>query len=103
MKTHGQLPSLPKKSAPTPTLWSACCACSLRLLVVETLLPDESAWAEGGAEHFGHYLDVNMLVLTGGRERTPDEFRHLLSGSGWWLARVIPRPSPYSIVEAMAA
>ena len=73
------------------------------LLVVETVLPSESAWAKGGVEHFGNHLDINMLVLTGGRERTPEEFGQLFSSSGWRLSRVIPTPSPYSIVEAMAA
>src|SRR5438034_6973920 len=72
------------------------------LLVVETVLPDESAWAEGGAEHFGNHLDINMLVLTGGRERTPEEFGHLFSNSRWRLSRVVPTPSPYSLVEAVA-
>ena len=74
-----------------------------RLLVVETVLPDESAWAAGKGEHFGNHLDINMLVLTGGRERTSDEFASLFADSGWRLSRVIPTPSPYSIVEAVAA
>jgi hypothetical protein len=74
-----------------------------KLLVVETVLPDESAWAADKGEHFGNHLDINMLVLTGGRERTSDEFARLFAGSGWRLSRVIPTPSPYSIVEAVAA
>jgi hypothetical protein len=74
-----------------------------KLLVVETVLPNESAWAAGNGEHFGNHLDINMLVLTGGRERTPDEFAHLFADSGWQLARVIPTSSPYSIVEAVVA
>jgi hypothetical protein len=73
------------------------------LLVVETVLPNERAWALGKAEHFGNHLDINMLVLTGGRERTSDEFARLFPHSGWRLLRVIPTPSPYSIVEAVAA
>jgi len=73
-----------------------------KVLVVETVLPDESAWAEGSGEHFGNHLDINMLVLTGGRERTPAELGRLFSASGWRLSRVIPTPSPYSIVEAAA-
>jgi hypothetical protein len=72
-----------------------------KLLVVETVLPDEDAWAAGKSEHFGNHLDINMLVLTGGRERTPTEFATLLAQSGWKLARVISTPSPYSIVEAV--
>lgn len=74
-----------------------------KLLVVETVLPNESAWAAGNGEHFGNHLDINMLVLTGGRERTPDEFAHLFAESGWQLTRVIPTSSPYSIVEAVVA
>ena len=74
-----------------------------KLLVVETVLPNESAWAAGNGEHFGNHLDINMLVLTGGRERTPDEFARLFADSGWQLTRVIPTPSPYSIVEAVGA
>ena len=74
-----------------------------KLLVVETVLPDESAWAAGNGAHFGNHLDINMLVLTGGRERTPDEFARLFADSGWQLARVIPTSSPYSIVEAVVA
>jgi hypothetical protein len=74
-----------------------------KLLVIETVLPGDSAWATGNGEHFGNHLDINMLVLTGGRERTPDEFSSLLADSGWQVARVIPTSSSYSIVEAVAA
>jgi len=74
-----------------------------KLLVVETVLPNENASAAGTGVHFGNHLDINMLVLTGGRERTPDEFTRLFAASGWRLSRVIPTPSPYSIVEAVAA
>ena len=40
-----------------------------KLLVIETVLPDENAWADGKGEHFGNHLDINIMVLTGGRER----------------------------------
>jgi hypothetical protein len=73
------------------------------VLVIETVLPNESAWQAGQGRHFGHHLDINMLVLTGGRERTPDEFARLFADSGWRLLQTIPTPSPYSIVEAGAA
>jgi predicted transcriptional regulator len=74
-----------------------------KVLVIETVLPNESAWQAGQGRHFGHHLDINMLVLTGGRERTPDEFARLFADSGWRLLQTIPTPSPYSIVEAGAA
>jgi hypothetical protein len=74
-----------------------------KLLVVETVLPDENASGADRGEHFGNHLDINMMVLTGGRERTPAEFASLFAASGWRLSRVVPTPGPYSIVEAVAA
>jgi len=71
-----------------------------RLLVIETVLPNESAWSEDKCEHFGHQLDINMLVLTNGRERTSDELSRLFGECGWRFSRVIQMASPYSIVEA---
>ena len=73
-----------------------------KLLVVETVLPDERAWAAGKGEHFGNHLDINMMVLTGGRERTPEEFARMFGDSGWKMSRVVKTDSPYSIVEAAA-
>jgi len=73
-----------------------------KLLVIETVLPDENDWVNGNGQHFGNHLDINMMVLTGGRERTPDEFARLFAASGWQFSRVIPTRSPYSIVEAVA-
>lgn len=74
-----------------------------KLLVVETVLPDESAWAAGKGVHFGNHLDINMMVLTGGRERTPEEFSRTFGESGWRMSRVVKTASPYSIVEAVAS
>lgn len=74
-----------------------------KLLVVETVLPDENAWAAGKGEHFGNHLDINMMVLTGGRERTPEEFTRMFGESGWRMSRVVATASPYSIVEAAAS
>jgi len=74
-----------------------------KLLVVETVLPEESAWAAGKGAHFGNHLDINMMVLTGGRERAPEEFAQLFGESGWKLLQVVATSSPYSIVEAVAA
>jgi len=42
-----------------------------------------------------------MLVLTGGRERTPDEYRSLLARSGFRLNRVIPTGIDFVILEAL--
>jgi hypothetical protein len=45
-------------------------------------------------------LDIEMLVMTTGRERTLDEWRAVISGAGLRLSRVIPASAWTSIVEA---
>jgi SAM-dependent methyltransferase len=69
-----------------------------RLLIVEKYLPQPMV---RGAVPPG--TDVNMLVLTGGRERTEGEYRDLLRGAGWGLQRVLPTGSISSIFEALPA
>jgi hypothetical protein len=66
------------------------------VLVIETLV------AEGPGPHFSKMLDILMLALTGGRERTPAEHARLLDGAGFRLERVVPTTAQYSIVEAVA-
>ena len=51
----------------------------------------------GREPHFGKFTDLNMLVMTGGLERTEDEFRKLLEASGFRLVRVVHTDSPVSI------
>jgi hypothetical protein len=34
----------------------------------------------GNEPHFSKFIDLNMLVMTGGRERTEEEFRKLYEG-----------------------
>lgn len=47
------------------------------------------------------FIDVIMLLMTGGRERTEAEYRALLRSNGFELTRVIPTPSMLSIIEAV--
>jgi hypothetical protein len=68
---------------------------SARLVVVEQLVQP------GNAPDPARLLDLEMLVLVGGRERTEEEFRGLLSASGFSLARVVPTRLPLSILEAV--
>jgi hypothetical protein len=67
-----------------------------RLLIVETLV------SETAGPHFGKSLDITMLAVTGGRERTESEYAALLAKAGFQLLRVRPTASHYSIVEAAA-
>jgi hypothetical protein len=46
-------------------------------------------------------MDLNMMVVLGGRERTEEEYRHLLQATGFRLERVIPTRSPFSVIEAI--
>ena len=54
------------------------------------LLLVELGLSEPNQPSGGKIIDLFMLVLTGGRERTPDEYRSLLARSGFRLNRVIP-------------
>ena len=47
--------------------------------------------------------DLNVLVLTGGHERTAAEYRTLLGGAGFALARIVPTATPLGIIEATRA
>lgn len=67
-----------------------------RVLVVEHVIE------RGNRADWGKLLDVNMLTLTGGQERTRAEFDALLKRSGLRLERVIPTESAMSILEAVA-
>ncbi len=67
-----------------------------KVLVVDNVIPP------GNDPQWGKKLDINMLVLTGGRERTEKDFAKLFEQSGFELSRVIPTACPLSIVEGVA-
>jgi ubiquinone/menaquinone biosynthesis C-methylase UbiE len=67
-----------------------------RLLLVEMVVPEE----DGNC--FSKLLDLNMLVMTGGRERTHSEFCALLDAAGYQLTKVVPTLAPQSVIEASA-
>jgi hypothetical protein len=57
----------------------------------------------GDAPHPGKILDMVMLVLPGGQERTEAEYAALLAKAGFRLSRVVPTASDASVVEAVPA
>jgi O-methyltransferase domain len=67
-----------------------------RVLIVERLIPDDPADAVPVL-----LSDLNMLVLTGGRERTNAEYGQLLAGAGLKLATVQPVAPPYGAIEGL--
>jgi hypothetical protein len=68
-----------------------------KLLVIEHVLPP------GDVPSFGKLLDLNMLVMPGGVERTEDEFRQLYESAGFRLTRVVPTDGDLSVVEGVPA
>jgi len=70
---------------------------SATVLVVEDLLPEERA--DPGAST----LDIIMLTVTGGRERTVDQLSNLFDAAGFGLVRVTETRSSIRILEAKPA
>jgi hypothetical protein len=69
-----------------------------RVLIIERLIPED------GADPVPTLLsDINMLVLTGGRERTNREYGALLAAAGLRPAGVTPVAFPYGVIEGAAA
>jgi O-methyltransferase domain/Dimerisation domain len=67
------------------------------LLLVEAVLPQRARDIPAAIR-----MDLNMLMLLHGRERTAAEFEHLLSSAGFQMNRIVPTNSPVglSIIEA---
>jgi hypothetical protein len=66
-----------------------------RLLVVESVIPP-------GNEPFGgKFLDLVMLLIPGGKERTEAEYRALFQQAGFDLTKIVPTGSEVSIIEAV--
>ena len=68
-----------------------------KILLVESVIP------AGNQPHLGKFIDIEMMVFPGGRERTEEEFRDLLSKAGLRLNRVVPTKAPLWVIEAVMA
>ena len=66
-----------------------------KLLVVEMIVPCANEFS------VAKLLDLEMLVITGGRERTEPEFRDLLKSSGFRLSRIIPTTESVCVIEGI--
>src|SRR5947209_4584129 len=66
-----------------------------KLLIIETVLP------EGDAPHHAKLMDLLMLTVTGGAERTAEEFTQLLAAAGFKLTRIFPTSTHQSVIEAV--
>ena len=65
-----------------------------RVLIAETIIP------AGNEPNPIKLIDVNMLAVTGGLERTQAEYASLLAAAGLRLERVISTSQPISVLEA---
>jgi O-methyltransferase domain/Dimerisation domain len=65
-----------------------------RLILLDTVLQP------GNQPDFGKLIDLEMMVMPGGRERSEEEFRALLAKGGFALTRVVATESPLAVIEA---
>lgn len=66
-----------------------------KVLIVEMVIPERNVPA------ISKFLDLQMLLFLTGRERTAAEYRDLLGRAGFELTRIVPTPSPYSVIEGV--
>lgn len=68
-----------------------------KLLLVEMVIPRDNSPSVAQA------MDLNMLVLLTGKERTESEYAALLAAGGFKLDRIIPTRTPFSVIESSPA
>jgi hypothetical protein len=68
-----------------------------RVLLIETVVPPTPG------PHLSKELDIVMMALPGGMERTQEEYASLAAKCGLRLKLMVETMSPYSILEVVAA
>jgi hypothetical protein len=66
-----------------------------KLLVIEGVVP------KGNGPSFSKLLDLNMMVMPGGKERTEAEYRELFAAGGFRLERIVPTESDIQVLESV--
>lgn len=66
-----------------------------KVLIVEMVVP------EPNVPGVSKFLDLQMLLWLSGCERTASEYRALLERAGFAFTRMVPTPSPYSVIEGV--
>ena len=64
-----------------------------RLMLLEAVI------APGDATDMGKLIDLEMMMMPGGKERTAGEFAAIFKRAGFELTRVVPTESMLSVVE----
>ena len=67
------------------------------LVIVESVVPP------GDTPHPAKFVDLTMLAMVTGRERTAGEYEKLLAAEGYVMERIVPSPTPFSFIEATPA
>ena len=68
-----------------------------RVLIIETVIPP------GNDRFFGKLVDLHMMMVAGGMERTEEEYAELLDQAEFRLSRIVPTESIISVVEGLPA
>jgi len=68
-----------------------------KVIVLELII------APGNGPGLGKWIDIEMLAMVGGRERTEAEFAELFARAGLRLTRVVRSPSIFCAIEAVKA
>jgi hypothetical protein len=66
-----------------------------KLLVIEMVVPP------GNEPSLSKLLDLQMLAVLPGCERTEEEYSALFGAAGFKLTRIVPTMSPYSVIEGV--
>ncbi len=66
-----------------------------KLLVIEAVIPP------GNVPGFAKMLDLTMLVMAGGKERTNPEYRQMLAKAGFRVTSIVPTTSEVAIIESV--
>jgi hypothetical protein len=67
---------------------------SAKLLIVEPLM------APANEKDYAKCMDVLMMALTGGKERTEEDFRYLLTQAGFKIDSITPTETEFVIIQA---
>jgi hypothetical protein len=66
---------------------------SATLLLCEFIVPGKNQ------PDLSKLMDLEMLVMSGGAERSEDEYRELLASAGFGLQRVVPTSTAFNVLE----
>ena len=64
-----------------------------RLILLDAVVPGDNT------PHLSKLIDLEMMVMPAGRERTEQEFAALFDAAGFALTRVVPNESIVSVIE----